>query len=929
MKALMMKIAKAKDENDFYKKFPSENAFFTKHGKAFEKALKDGGGITKKAQYGTELFPPKQLNYSIQRPPSINNTQSNSGFGFKGMEERYLENNTPQLGQSPNNPSGGFDVSSLISPAMGIGQGIQNIIAEGKKRRRAEQWADVSDVVLEASQSRPEQEERKYVRPEDYINTGEEFFPTFGVGTNVLAKQGKTLPKAQGGFEQILNSGGANMLTKGTDAIFQDNAGYQLGKNIGGMAKMIPGVGPVVSAIAEPVLGTIGGLLDPNQRKIKKANEHFQGNMDRLGMSNNFGGVQQQYSSFMEYGGDIPEYRDGGQTSDMSGDLNTFWGGYAEHMSSNPYLPDGGETVMFRGQSHDDSDGQGNTGIGMSYGNNPVEVEGGEPAVKLQNGGNESDLVIFGNLKIPSGMLDPSADGKKFKTYVSDLSKKEGKQNKILDKSMETLEELPVNTSFDKLKLSSMKANILGANMKLKDIAEKKQNAAFLQNAINTTAEENNFQADALSRGKIKTAQNGGSYGVLRDDANPPTINPANQFGLPPDTEVGLNTNQQSTLAPNYIDLIFKHFSDEKGFSPKDRQKAYDVMMGESVGDPNAAPVNNNPNLTNPKGKYWNSVDTGLFQINNVAHPKYYEKGDLKNPEYNIQSAAEIALEAKKRGKDPFSPWVSYNKSAKNTKPREEDVLQPIEPISPKSLPQVPLDTTSPLQFDPRTGNGEERKGGKFDTSILGAINSAIPYFRPSNAQSLDPRQLAGEMYAMSNNQLDPVYAQTVQPDLTVPHDISFQDMLNANQADYRSAERMVQNNPAALAQLSANKYRANQGVLGEQFRQNQGEKSRVYEQNRGIINQAKLQNLGILDQQQNRQSIAKSNTKAIAQKALESISNKYLQNQLENRTLKTYENLYNYRYDNKGRTINMNPAWKPSILQLKNGSMVKAIKGY
>jgi hypothetical protein len=184
-------------------------------------------------------------------------------------------------------------------------------------------------------------------------------------------------------------------------------------------------------------------------------------------------------------------------------------------------------------------------------------------------------------------------------------------------------------------------------------------------------------------------------------------------------------------------------------------------------------------------------------------------------------------------------------------------------------------------------------------------------------------------MYAMSNNQLDPVYAQTVQPDLTVPHDISFQDMLNANQADYRSAERMVQNNPAALAQLSANKYRANQGVLGEQFRQNQGEKSRVYEQNRGIINQAKLQNLGILDQQQNRQSIAKSNTKAIAQKALESISNKYLQNQLENRTLKTYENLYNYRYDNKGRTINMNPAWEPSIPQLKNGSMVKAIKGY
>jgi site-specific recombinase XerD len=62
------------------------------------------------------------------------------------------------------------------------------------------------------------------------------------------------------------------------------------------------------------------------------------------------------------------------------------------------------------------------------------------------------------------------------------------------------------------------------------------------------------------------------------------------------------------------------------------------------------------------------------------------------------------------------------------------------------------------------------------------------------------------------------------------------------------------------------------------------------------------------LDQQYVRQQGALSNTKATAQAALNSISAKYLQNQSENRTLQTYENLYNYRFDPRFRATNMNP---------------------
>ncbi|HPR92161.1 MAG TPA: hypothetical protein PLR64_02835 [Candidatus Dojkabacteria bacterium] len=65
---------------------------------------------------------------------------------------------------------------------------------------------------------------------------------------------------------------------------------------------------------------------------------------------------------------------------------------------------------------------------------------------------------------------------------------------------------------------------------------------------------------------------------------------------------------------------------------------------------------------------------------------------------------------------------------------------------------------------------------------------------------------------------------------------------------------------------------------------------------------------MGILDKQYERQETAKSKTKANIQSALNSISSKYLQNQLENRTLATYENLYNYRFDPKFRAWNYNP---------------------
>jgi hypothetical protein len=163
-------------------------------------------------------------------------------------------------------------------------------------------------------------------------------------------------------------------------------------------------------------------------------------------------------------------------------------------------------------------------------------------------------------------------------------------------------------------------------------------------------------------------------------------------------------------------------------------------------------------------------------------------------------------------------------------------------------------------------------------------------------------------MYALATNQLEPVPAQGFQPDLSIPYDISFQDQLNANHADYRATQRMVGYNPAAQAQLNAQKYQANQGVLGEQFRANQAMKDKVYGENRNILNDSKLKNLEIFDRQYGRQAEALSNTKATTQAALNSISDKYAKNKLENKTLGIYENMYNYRFGKDNRADNWNP---------------------
>ena len=805
MKAEILKIAGAKSEKDFYKKFPTEESFMAKYGKQIKKLQQGGGAMA----------------------------MMNSNPIAVGVQS----------------------IGDVVS-------GIQDMKSEKENMFKSKQMAAVTNVGLQASMTSPEPIERKYVRPDSPGNMTQpgELYNPLGYGTNILAAKNGTeiantfapntiytdLGYAQNGLSNFGNQDFMKMATGknaiagqssdiykfaeqgGGNALSQVTAGLGSPKGYGvtGAGKIGGGVGSVAGTLlGGPVGGmigkfagqTLGNLVGSgNIKKTKRFDNMTAQNVGAMTLGKDAQALQQQNSANMRDGGmanpqvisqfgnyklsqllkpdpTMDTLRAGGHLKSytppseramytgreqfaMGGNLETHWGGYAEPMSYNPYLPEGGETVMFRGKSHDEFDGKGNTGIGITYGDSPVEVERGEPALQLRNGSDgDNSLTVYGNLVIPkmgAEMIGSSkAAGKKFKNYVADLSKTEQKQNKLIDKSVTELDNLDVNNPYDLLKFKSYEANMFGANANLKMIADEKIKLANLQSAINDTAEEYGFEADALAKGKVKQAKKGASIKKA-------------QIGV--------------------------------------TQPSGEVEMNEQV-------------------------------VSADRLPPLPTIEELRNRKLTFGN---------------YPQYIYANTPVQETETEAED--------------------------------------GKIDW--MNIVNQILPYVRPSDAEELDPRQLSGEMLALAQNQLEPVQAQTFQPQLSTPYDISLQDILNENEADYRAAQRMMGYNPAALAALNAQKYQVNQKVLGEQFRLNQGMRDKVYGENRAMLNESNLQNLGILDQQYGRQQQALSNTKATAQAALNSISAKYLQNQASNRELQTYENLYNYRFDPRFRAGNMNP---------------------
>jgi hypothetical protein len=975
------------------------------------------GGVNANMYKSNNMAPTNNTSGQKFAPGSFpDNDRDNNGIPdtVQAPEGNPLVSNTTARGAVGEEKGGSkfMDaVGKYAGPAASLFQAGQAFEAEGDALDSAIQQRDLSRLFLQASTTRPEQRERRYVRPEDVVNTGEAFFPIYGVGTNVLGsardgaklqsggmiegnpteiqntygngrsiyddlgysplinydqdksfRVGGYIPKAQTGLESFAMSGGGNFLDSGIASATGPNAGGDIGGIIGGVAGTA--IGGPVGGMAGKVLGRgIGTILNRKPAQTKKAIAENKANIQNMSINQLAPSIQAGYASHVRNGGNISNYEDGGymnpeynpQVITMFGDVNdqdfadyahkhefragghlksytspsaramkTYEdggeandyelggvsiesGGYLEPISWNPHTAGTGVTSMIKGQSHDDYNSKlGHSGVIIDAYGNKVEAEGGEPIREVKEGGEvggDESAVITGNLvyKNINNIMDPKYkkyEGKKIKNIHKEIALRDQKLNKLEEKNTDNLLAYEPTTAQDKLYGATLQANEIGYKMQYENNAIDADYFTNHQAIINDTAEEYGLVADDLAKGKVKF------------DKEAMTTRKARLGTAISKAQVGITTTtEQTTLTPTFR-------NDKEAFDAgytkvgneyiKITQSTKKIKKEKK----SAKAMDNIPKQKIDKTTGLGNVTPEQFEAYKKKNDWYpdWDTFDPTDPEDVDKYAKAFNAEAEKRGSSArILPddevtgkvkWVGEQLISSSLDTEEEE--SPIGEFIVDTAKVEPLPDTTPVKY----------KRNK----LIDLGNQVLDYIRPTNQEPFDYAQTMGEQYALATNQLDPVQAQLYRPELRVPYDISYQDILNENQADFNALIRKTGYNPAAQANVNANKYMANQKVLGEQFRANQAMKDQVYAGNVNTLNQAKMTNLGILDKQYERQAQAMSNTKATTIAALNSINDKVAKNKLENRTLGIYENLYKYRYDKNGRAINMNGIFQPNI---------------
>ncbi len=580
---------------------------------------------------------------------------------------------------------------------------------------------------------------------------------------------------------------------------------------------------------------------------------------------------QRRYFGYIA-GGGIPKAQNGA-------DMGAGQGGLI--VENNNYSPMTEDGFMIGGKSHADG------GTKMSYMGNTVEAEAGEPAIISPKTG---DLTIYGNLKNP-------LSGNKFKTDAKTLLQKEQRVNKLMDYSTALVNNNDPYNKWSRLKFNSGNAMMTGAGIKKKQLQESKEHLGDIQEAILGMSDDLGVDPQKLSQGKfearkglrMKNYQVGGEipgseHNNLylyrhRNDQLAPTQPQVGLYPPPPGGKLSLAQRHNNPGNLKYAPWMQKYGAvqgepgKDGGVFAKfpDVQHGQQAMVallkdpkyqGRTVQDAIKRWTNNSPYATIPddiRGRKISSLDNQQFTslLNTIT------KGE-DNKMYN---------------------WENVN-----TPPQNQQTSQP--PYNAGRVgggnPQFPQEQYNPQRVKP---------GGNYDFNL----QEPKQYTVGTNAKGLEFNQIAPELFAAATNRREPVFAQKYQPELFEPYQVSFQDRRNLNNQTFRAVSQRLGDNPGALSQLASQKYEADNQVNADEFRTNQQINNEITNKNIGLLNDTQGKNLTIADQQYIRASQAKSNTKAVNQAVISSISSKIAQNKLENRTLQTYENLYpHYRYDNQ-----------------------------
>ena len=624
----------------------------------------------------------------------------------------------------------------------------------------------------------------------------------------------------------------------------------------------------------------------------------------------------------------------GMETYAMGGQLKTHWGGEAEVISRNPYMPGSGEMVKLNGASHD------NDGIGISYGGGQggpqqtakagadtdasIEAEGGETIMEMQDGGEvdpqtgkaKTSAVVLGNIAPSMDIVKATGDqvlidlfSKNPKTTFKGIGKLIAK-NENKANSYKEIASAKANKADDTEDgaLAKATATIMkDAGDKILQLsAQQRIKSANLQSAVNDTKKDisymkgKNISAEDLGKGKIsldydpitKDAELESPYAkhgaYLRKAQNSEVISPAEQ-------KPSITEDQYNEL----VRLYEQGKKDKKSASIKEFQHKYHQLFpNEAIA---AIQKTTKERGVNTKGKKMGLTKEEILSGKNTGRILESNEDQYFGPRTE-QYMAKISSE--------------FNK-----KPAAATEELKLTPLGAKTTP------TTAATTDKKEIDVVPYKRNKF----MDYANMLRQFLPSAKLPGIDPRQFAGEYMAMSQNQYEPVPSQHIRMQLDPMTRVSYQDIRNQSTADFRDALNQGAFNPAVAAGVFGKKALADQSSYAEEFRANQGLEQQIYGGNRAKVNQEMAANLQLNADQMNKQSLALSKTKEINQKAIASIADKYLQHDARNLEYKVKSNMFpTFAYDASGSIRTQGPGFQPNIPQVYGGkSNIKQVPVY
>lgn len=910
MKDIILKIAKVKSEKEFYRKYPSEEAFMKAHGKAFKKAAIGSKMVNDQLHQLTDFGNPPIAQYGSSVNPNTGMFQmpmsGKSVSQFDTMAAGYGSTPPPE-GFGNVKPAGGgagFNAGAAgMSAVQGIGQvigGIEAIGAQKKAQKKAEQSSQLSGLALQAQQT-TQKAPRKYVRPEDSLVQPGQLGNPNGNGTNYLAQNGTMIggnptqiqntyantgdlyqdlgyePLSESEYKQYRRGG--RMPKAEFGEYFQDSGQAQIGSAAGGAIAAGFGLPPEIGQLVGKVAGNLlGGVKDARELQAQK---------DKTALSQSQMGFEQArsqgpLSANMKDGGYMnPEYNP--QVIAKFGDYSV------KDLFQPPHDAD-----MLRSGGHF------------------AQVGYTAPSAEALYTGRPDMPKAFAGLAMAAPMMGMNMAA----AYGIDKIGRSRLKNMLQEApqllgAMEDGGQLAMGGELEvgdggHLETMSYNPNLPGGEIGMF------RGASHDNGGIKTKYGENEVEVEG-GEPAVKLQDGGSSENLVVFGNIKINKEIADLMGDPKAkgmkfktyiADVAKNDAKQLKRINKGLELIEEY----KGNSSYDK-------LGMNSGIAGVMGGKAQQKINAEKIKEASIVQDAIHQTarqlgaksDRLAEGKIEKETDPSMVAKNGKKAqkginSETGMDYSNVDFDYTLPEASVTSSRRKANPFAQSAnITGVDIFGNYTGPQ-----------DPFINEPDTTKKG-FNWNKAGSIGAAVlsnlePFLRPSNAnEPLPPDQLYPEYFALATNQLDPVQAQTYQPMLDTPYDISLNDQINAVDSQARAAIRAAGSNPAAQAQIMSQALEAKNRVLGEQSRINQTNKMQTYSKNRDLLNDAQLKNLQILDQQYVRQAQAKSNTKEQTFAALSSIAAKTAQQRALNKKLAILENTYNFRFTPSGRAINAN----------------------